>query len=308
MKQRISTPIIAALLLMLPLSLMAQTDSSTQNKEESVIVDGKKIRVIIKEKEVIREAPDGMDSIVEREVESIEVKIKQLEEELENIEIEIEEVEEPEKPELVKTDWFNMQLGFNNVLNSSDALEMPMGYENMSISSGKSVNFQLHIVQQALNLYKENVRLIYGVGIDFNNYRFEKDVLLGKDSTGVLSTYLNPDIEYKKDKLVTQYLTVPLMLNLRFGHDEDKMFNISFGPNLGYLIGSHQKLKWNEHGNQKSKIKDDFNLTKYRIGYELQFGYSNFILFAKYYPESMFKSGLGPDLRTVSAGVLIGSI
>ena len=293
-------------------SVVQEIEIESDGGQETVIVNGKKIKVIVKEKEVIKKAPNGIDSTIEREIEEMEVEIEAMEEELEELEREIVIIEEFDEGErerkIVDTDWFNLQIGLNNALNSSDQLEMPVGYENMEIATGKSVNAHLHIVQQALNLYRTNVRLIYGLGIDFNNYRFNRDVILGTDSMGVLTADINEDVEYKKNKLNTQYLTVPLMLNLRFGNEDDDMFNISFGPNFGYLIGSGQKLKWSENGKQKSKIKDDYNLEKFRVGYEVQFGYGNFILFAKYFPKSMFKTDLGPNIRTVSAGILLGSI
>ena len=59
---------------------------------------------------------------------------------------------------------------------------------------------------------------------------------------------------------------------------------------------------------RKNKIKDDYSLEQFRMGYEVQFGYNKIRLYGKYYPSSIFKQNEGPDLRTVSAGILIGSI
>lgn len=300
---------LLTLLIILTASVVgyAQTDSTAQDTTRKVVVkEGKRIKVIITEKDVAH--PDHPDSI-EKKIEELEIQLEGLEDIEKEIEEEFEfEFEGEKKREIVTTDWFNMQLGLNNLLNSDNQLEMPEGFENMSISTGKSIDFHLHIVQQALNIYKKNVRFVYGVGIDFNNYRFEKDVILGQDSLGFLTAELDEKIDYKKNKLNTQYLTVPLMLNLRFGHDEKKMFNVSFGPNLGYLLTSHQKLKWDNNGKNKAKVKDDYNIEKFRVGYELQFGYGNLMLFAKYFPNSIFEKNGGPELRTVSAGVLLGSI
>ncbi len=44
------------------------------------------------------------------------------------------------------------------------------------------------------------------------------------------------------------------------------------------------------------------------MGYEVNFGYGNIVLYGKYYPESIFKANEGPDLSVVSAGILIGNI
>ncbi len=272
--------------------------------EERIIIDGKKGKVVVREKVILKDYDGNVDSSMMHEGNWPDSMERQ---------IEIEHTffhDDPEKAEyeLVTTDWFNMQIGLNNMLNANDQLEMPTGFENMEVSTGKSINFQIHFVQQALNIYRDNIRLVYGLGLDINNYRFDNDVILGYDSIGALMAELDTDTEYKKNKLVTQYLTVPLMLNLKLGRDDDKSFKISFGPNFGYLLTSHQKLKWSENGRQKSKIKEDYNLEKFRVGYELQFGYGPFVLFGKYYPNSMFKQDQGPDLRTVSAGILIGSI
>lgn len=304
-------------------------EDQIEGRDEQVIIDGRKIKVIVKEKRVVT-GSQGQDSTIEVvEQVIIDGDHVEVEEGGEHVIIDGEHVEvingeehvviqgfdheghhDPQKhrTKIVTTDMFNMQLGLNNTLNAAGDLEMPEGFENLELSAGRSVNFHLHFVQQALSLYRENVRFIYGLGIDFNNYRFNRDVVLGEDSMGVMNGTINDDVEYRKNKLVTQYLTMPLMLNFQFGPERQDKFKVSVGANLGYLIRAHQKLKWNENGTQKSKIRDDYNLEKFRIGYEVQFGYGNFTWYVKYFPESMFKAGQGPELRSVSAGLLIGSI
>ena len=63
-----------------------------------------------------------------------------------------------------------------------------------------------------------------------------------------------------------------------------------------------------DNGRKKNKKEDNFNLEQFRLGYEVQFGYKDVVLFGKYFPKSMFKENLGPDLRTVSVGILIGKV
>ena len=272
--------------------------------KDRIVIDGKKGKIVVREK-VIQRYQDG-DSIWPPHPPAPPGEIHHR-----IIEIEDEHgfmhEPEPERIKRVSVDWFNMQLGLNNLINTDDQLEMPSGYENMEVNSGNSVNFEILFVQQALNIYKENVRLVYGIGLDINNYRFKNDVLLGYDSLGGLNASLS-NTEYKKNKLVAQYLTMPVMLNFNFGPEPDKAFKLSFGPNFGYLVNSHQKLKWNDGGKQKSKIKEDFNMEKFRMGYELQFGYGKIMFYARYFPKPLFQENLGPEVRTVSAGILLGSI
>jgi hypothetical protein len=182
---------------------------------------------------------------------------------------------------------------------------MPLGNENLELSAGNSANFQVHLVQQSLNIYEHKLRLVYGLGIDINNYRFSKNVDLDPNSDPLSSSI--GATNYRKNKLVTKFATIPLMLDLSLGHN-GQGFQIAAGPNFGYRIGSVQKQKWNDNGRQKNKVKDDFNLEEFRIGYEVQLGYGPFMFFGRYFPQSIFKDNSGPDLRTVSAGIVMGNI
>ena len=291
---------------------VAQTDSSqvkdSQTQEvqipEETIIEGKNVRLILKEKQVIEETGDVTDTLTKH---SFEIVTKDSEERKAYEEGQVDEHQVSDGVDFIETSWSNFHLGLNNVLNSAGKLEPEEGYGNMAISAVNSVNFQWDIVSQAMNIYQGKVRLVYGIGIDYNNYRFQKNITLNPDSMPLMVT--EDGINYDKNKLVTQHLNVPVMLNFKLSpkSTEDDVY-ISAGANFGYLIGSHQKQVWDDGGKKKNKIRDDYSLEQFRVGYEVQFGYKNIVLFGKYFPNSMFKANQGPELRTVSAGVLIGKV
>ncbi len=291
---------------------VAQSDSSqvkdSQTHEvqipEETIIEGKNVRLILKEKQVIEETGDVTDTLTKH---SFEIVTKDREERKAYEECQVDEHQVSEGVDFIEISWSNFHLGLNNVLNSAGKLEPEEGYGNMAISAANSVNFQWDIVSQAMNIYQGKVRLVYGIGIDYNNYRFQKNITLNPDSMPLLVT--EDGINYDKNKLVTQHLNVPVMLNFKLSpkSTEDDVY-ISAGANFGYLIGSHQKQVWDDGGKKKNKIRDDYSLEQFRVGYEVQFGYKNIVLFGKYFPNSMFKANQGPELRTVSAGILIGKV
>lgn len=299
-------------------SLFAQTDSLG---EDEMVIKGNRFKVTIKEKKIVTETPDGLDTIIEREVKEITIvtddkKEKEgetvfenkIEEEIENALADLNDEigeEEEELPPFIETDWFNFQWGLNTFMNTAGDFEMDANRPDLEISTGRSVNFQWNIVQQAVNIYRGRVRLIYGVGIDYNNYHFNKQVDLVVDSDPLET--VPSAVEYRKNKLVTQYLTVPALIDLNIGKKGDGL-KLAFGPMSQYLIGSHQRKKWNDNGRNNSRVRDDFNLEKFRVGYEVQFGYGSLVLYGKYFPNSMFKADKGPDVRTVAAGIIIGRI
>ena len=291
------------------MSAMAQTDST---EVEEVIINTNGVKVIVKEKKVETTTDENGDSL-RMETETIEItttrEASEDDEADSNLERIIKEIKKEEEEELtfINTKWNSFHLGFNNLINSDGKLAADKGYENMEISASNSVNFQWNIVTQAMNLFDGKVRLIYGVSIDYNNYRFENNISLSTDSVPLVAT--EDDVNYKKNKLVVQNLNVPLLLNFNFTpKNADKGIYLSAGANFGYLIGSHQVKKWEDRGKNKSKLKDDYNLEPFRVGYEVQFGYGNVVLYGRYFPNSIFKDGEGPNLRTVSAGIVLGKI
>jgi hypothetical protein len=286
----------------------AQTDTTQSTADK--IIEGNKVKIILKEKQVVKINTEGKDTLVNR-VESINIVTKGRDER--EVDKPDSEDNDAEHSDFIETKWNSFQLGYNNALNSGARLEPDANYANMGIDARKSINVSWQIVTQAMNIYKDNIRLVYGIGIDINNYRFNENVdldvplILGAP-TAPLVTAISTN-NYKKNKLVTQYLTMPLLLNLKLSpkNNNDYVY-ISGGANFGYLIGSHQKQVWKDNGKKKNKKEDDFNLEQFRLGYEVQFGYKDVVLFGKYFPKSMFKENLGPDLRTVSIGILIGKV
>ena len=233
----------------------AQTDTTEQKLEidieqkgDDVVIDSKFFKIKFSDHDM------HLDSATRAEVEAAlkdaEMSLEEAEAELENIERRIEirveegledsiekhiertiimhKKEEEKKVKLVETSTFVMDLGLNAFVNGS-TVEMPENYEGMNLDKIRSINFHLGLVQQGLNLYKGNLRLVYGLGIEFNNYRFVDDIDLEKGSNPLAYT-VNDEVDYRKNKLVTQYLTMPLMLNFKSNpDDEDESFKVSAG-------------------------------------------------------------------------------
>lgn len=281
MKTKIFTLTLA---LALASSIQAQKDST----DGPVVIDGKRYKILIYEKE--------KDSTTGKNENKLET----------NDNDNVVKIDMPFVPKTVITKWNVLELGLNNTLNNN-TFEMPNAYANMELEGAKSINFHWGIIQQGVNIVKGKLRFVYGLGIEYNNYRFKQNIDLVKDSKP-LDVVVNTQHDYSKNKLVTQYITVPLMLNFKSNpKDPDNSFNVSAGVQVGYLYGAHQKQKWSDGGKEKRKIKDDYNLADYRFGYVVNFGYSGFNLYAKYYPTTMFKANRGPELNTVAAGIILST-
>jgi hypothetical protein len=219
-------------------------------------------------------------------------------------------IKRKEKAERSKPIWRGLELGFNNYLNDDMKIEAPDGYEYLELNTGKSVAVGLNVFQQNFRMGKSNFWFFTGLGITWNNYRFDKNVLLNT-STGVLTGRFDTTStrNYSKSKLTTTYLTVPLMFEFFSDRKMKKAVHVGVGAMLGYRIGSHAKQKYVQDDNtEKSKQYDDFYLNAFRYGARFAVGYRKWNVFADYSISEMFRDNKGPVLNPVTIGISVAVI
>jgi hypothetical protein len=204
----------------------------------------------------------------------------------------------------VTTNWWIVDLGFANYSDntnysslSTQAFAPGTNEESFNLKTGKSINVNIWLFMQRLNLIKHAVNFKYGLGVELNNYRFDDErISFQKNPTLIIIDPALKDI--KKNKLAADYVTVPLLLNFNFTPGRDKGFGISGGVSGGYLYSSRQKIK---RGDDEDKTHDDFNLRKFKISYigELNLGLVK--LYGSYATKSMWEKGL--DQTPYSVGL-----
>jgi len=204
--------------------------------------------------------------------------------------------------------WAGLELGVNSYLGSDASFDLKPGLDNWDLNLAKSISVGLNILQKDIQLGKSNVWLMTGLGITWNNYRFDKNVVLRNGSYIYADKDTSSNVRHLKSKLVTSYLTAPIMLQVFTSKDQKKAFHISAGAMLGLRLGSHTKNKVEIDGDvSKIKDHDDFNLSPFRYGFRVAVGYGKFNVFADYYASTMFRENKGPVLYPVNAGItLIG--
>ncbi len=211
------------------------------------------------------------------------------------------------KPSNISTNWFIFDLGFSNVIDNSNygnpavVAYFPGGDKNtLSIRPGKSINFNMWIVSQRINLVKHVVNLKYALGIETNNYRYENNIRHRFEPVD----FINKDtISFQKNKLAADYLTVPVMLNFNFTPMKKQGYGFSAGVSAGYLYASRQKLVSNARG--KEKIKNDFNLNpwKFSVIGELNLGVVHF--YGSYALNNLYRNTL--DITPYNVGLRFSS-
>ncbi len=213
------------------------------------------------------------------------------------------------KQEKSKPIWGGVELGLNNFLNSDNKMETPEGYEFLDLNPGKSISFSLNLLQKNFRLGNSNVWFFTGLGATWNNYRFDKNVVLNSYADTLSGRYDTTSTRtYDKSKLTSIYLSAPLMFEVFTSRKSKNAFHLGVGAMLGYKIGSHTKTRFTEGGStEKPKQYDDFYLNPFRYGARVAIGYRKFNVFADYYASTLFRDKKGPELFPVSIGVTLAA-
>ena len=211
----------------------------------------------------------------------------------------------------VHTDWILFDIGFANWDDKTNYASPeaqaflhnpgnePLSAGDFSIYSGKSTNINIWLFMQRLSLYKGIVNLKYGFGMQMYNYFYKTNVVY---VDGANPYVIRDTISYSKNKLATDYFTVPLMVNINTNPSRgNRALNFSFGVSAGYMYSSRQKLKV---GDDKNKHKSNFNLEPWKVDYVAEVGLGIVHLYGSYNITALHKNAI--QQYPYAVGIRIG--
>ncbi|WP_139921847.1 porin family protein [Hymenobacter sp. DG01] len=199
---------------------------------------------------------------------------------------------------------FNIDLGLNTLVNR----ETPAGGEDFDLrpigSRYLSLNWHYDI---RVGKKGSPFHLITGPELAFNNYMLDKNnQFFDVDGRTIISQNLEtPNRELQKSKLAVSSINLPLMPVLDFKNKKGRdAFRIGAGGFVGYRLGSHTKIKYEDGGNtKKDKDRGSYNLADFQYGLQGTIGIRSIDLFAKYNLNDTFKNNRGPQAQTLSFGI-----
>ena len=196
--------------------------------------------------------------------------------------------------------WEGIEFGFNGFDKPDYSMYNAADNDFMSLNQGKSMEFNLNFYELNIGLAKSYVGLVSGMGLSFNNYRFENPYTIQKVMNMTEPVLLDYD-NLSKTKLAVSYLNVPLLLEFQIpvNHNEGRVY-LNAGVVGSVKIGSHTKVKY---GDTKDKDRSGFNINQFKYDATARIGYKDFGLFATYSLTPLFQSGKGPELTPFTIGI-----
>ena len=201
----------------------------------------------------------------------------------------------------------------DNTPGGSDRLVLELNW-NGWMDSPDSIDVQWY--SRGINMYfmydlkfgKSPISIAPGLGFGVDNIYHTGQFLYNDSITMFLP--INDSVEYKKNKLTTTYVDIPLELRYRSKPD-GRNYSIKAGVGIkaGLLLGSHTKYVGEGRSfgafQEEVKVKEHNvpELSKFRYGLTARIGYGPFNLQAFYGLSGLFNEGLGPAMKPISIGL-----
>ncbi|MCP4550467.1 MAG: outer membrane beta-barrel protein [Bacteroidetes bacterium] len=225
-----------------------------------------------------------------------------------------------------KSNWSGILIGVNGYLTPQNDMNFPEDYDYLDLNIAKSIRFDLNIWEQNIEFTKDHrFGMATGLGFEFRNYQFNKNVTLVGDQPEIAG-YINEGLYIKKTKLVATYLNIPFLLEYQTtsNYRNRDGFHISAGMVFGLRIGSHTKIKTQEKNKEytlidpvsnevfdtrttpnRARIKEfgSFHLNPFKIEAMFMIGWGWVNLYATYSLTTLFKDNHGPELYPFSIGL-----
>lgn len=165
----------------------------------------------------------------------------------------------------------------------------------MSLDNSRSLHVAINLATVGSNITNNGVLgLSTGIGIACNNFVFDNHVTLAKD--GYMVHPATIDNKYKKSKLVTTYVTVPIMIDINL----TRHFFVSAGVYGNILLDSHTKIKF-----PKQK-EHNMYVAPLQYGLSVHAGYDSVYIYCNYNRTPLFKADQGPKTYPVMFGIGFG--
>ena len=189
--------------------------------------------------------------------------------------------------------------GFNMLPSPDYSLYTAQDGEFMDLSVGKSNRIGITPIQVSAGINRNGTfGIVSGLGMVWNNYVFENNITIRNINGIIMPEPLDRD--YKKSKLTTFSLSIPVELEYQFParNNPNNRFFIAGGVLGEAMFKSHTKYKKPKHKSESGQ-----NLETFQGALSFRGGYGNLSIFSYYYLTDLFKNNKGPEVQVFTVGV-----
>ncbi len=181
----------------------------------------------------------------------------------------------------VEAHWAGVEFGTTILLNKnfSNSFEQDKHWEN---DPAKSFSWNFNFLEYKFKLYENYVGLTTGLGVNWTQIGFKNNLLIQNSQDSIWS-FKDTLIDYKRNKLVGTYLTIPVLFEFCTKKLSNKGFFFAVGVIGGLKVASTRKMVYSANNdNIRIKNTSSFGLNPFTLDAAFKVGYRNIGFFANY--------------------------
>ncbi len=197
-------------------------------------------------------------------------------------------------------DHFMLQYGYHGWSGSPDSIR----------NGGFTTSFAFSLLYDFRFKSSPKYSVALGVGMGWDNMYFKNTEI---DLRKFPIAFSETENQYKRYKLATSYLEVPLELRWAARPENyNKTFKVALGVKVGTLINAYTRGKVTRdtegYGGYTERLRDKRNFNTTRLAGTLRVGYGPFSIFGTYHLNEFFREGAGPNIRPYTIGFAISGL
>jgi hypothetical protein len=202
-------------------------------------------------------------------------------------------------------DHFMLQLGYTKWAGIPDSIN----------TKGLSKSINAYFMFDFPFKSNPKISMAAGAGIGTDHILFSKTYVgIKENASAIHFTNQGDTNHFKKTKLATAYLEIPVELRYSGEPMTGKGLKFAIGIKVGALLNAHTRNSKFE--NKSNTLINDYVmketskrfLNKTRISGMARIGYANFSLYASYQFTPVFKDGQGPKVNPFSIGLTLSGL
>ncbi len=289
-------PVVASNLL-LPAPSLPPTDTTYHFNDKVIVVNEVNDEMSVS----VFKVRDNDTINLEMVYEGVFAEDRSVERQFDNrFEISIPEVFRHKKRRNFDPHWGGFGVGFTNL---PDRMDFD-GELSAVITPGSSLQYNLNFGDATYSIGANNVRIVLGMGIQFNSVHLQTDKAIEVQDYKTIITTTEDGFAYNTSRLHFTYLTIPLLLEYNAPYSKGLGFFINGGVVGKIKTASSSKVWYHEDGKKrKYKMPGELNIRPVSFDFIVQAGFGNYGVFATYSPVDLFINNKGPKGSQVSIGL-----
>ena len=200
--------------------------------------------------------------------------------------------------------WSGLDVGVNMLFTPDWAVNFS-DTPHLNFDPAKSWTFNLNFFEHYFSLYKDNVGIVTGLGVNISHFGYRGNYTVNYDADSIFG-FVDQTRSYSRNRLRASYLQVPLLFQINLGAKGENNFSLAMGVVGGVRVGSRLRQKFVQN-NESFDIKEkrgQYFFNSFKADATVRLGYGDWGAFASYNLVPLFDKNVVSPVHNLSFGLM----